>query len=106
MVYIKNTTESQRILLPKNVDGEGQMDLRIWNTIDREGFTLEVSDIPMSRLYYNLAITLPQGLSDGEYEYSLELDGDVLSSGLMIIGESEGADEYNRKITYQQYERE
>lgn len=106
MVYAQNTSESQRILLPRNVDGEGQMVLRIWNTIDRDGFTLEVTDIPMSRLYYNLAISLPEGLSDGEYEYSLKTGENVLSCGLMIIGERDEADEYNRKITYQQYERE
>ena len=106
MVYLQNITSSQVLLLPKNVEAEGEMVLRIWSTIDRAGFTLAVTDIPTYRAYYKFAISLPAGIPDGEYEYQLSKDGKDLSLGLLIIGASEAPTQYDKDITYKQYERE
>lgn len=63
----------------------------------------EVIDLGTSDQYFNLAITLPAGLPNGEYEYTLTDGVSVLSTGLLVIGESAFPSQYNKDITYEQY---
>lgn len=77
------------------------------STIDlSRDHTQTVSDLETSSLYHRLAITLPEGLPDGEYEYTLRDSGIPLSNGLLVIGENTEPDEYQKEITYEQYETE
>lgn len=108
MIYLQNTTESQVMFVPKNgaVPG-GDLLFKAKSTID---LVVEVSqavtDLQTSDLYFNIAVTLPAGLPDGEYEYTI-LAGDVpVSTGLLVIGENSHPTEYNKEIQYEQYETE
>lgn len=107
MIYLKNINEAQIAMIPKN--GEivtGELSLFIKDTVDLNETELSVTDLNTSGLYYNLAVALPDGLSDGEYEYRL-MKGEIkVSCGLLYIGELESPSQYDNNITYKQYESE
>lgn len=87
MIYLKNTPDAQVLFVPRNGERiEGEMDLRLENTTDHQEIDLQVSDIETSGLYFNLAVTLPEGVASGEYGYRLEKDGISVSSGLLSSG--------------------
>lgn len=108
MIYLRNTTDAQVMFIPRN-GGTPQGDLvfRARNTIDLAvEVNRAVTDLRTSDLYLNVAIELPVGLPDGEYEYTL-LSGETrVSSGLLVIGEYAKPSEYDKEIRYEQYETE
>ena len=72
MIYLQNTTESQVLFVPRNgADASGELTLKARNTIDQDFIIDRVLDLKTSDLYFNLAISLPAGCPDGEYEYAL-----------------------------------
>lgn len=106
MIYLQNTTESQRLLVPKNgAVPDGNLVFQAKSTID---LAMEINQVVMdlmtSNLYFNLAVTLPAGLPNGEYEYYLGVGANLLSTGLLVIGEGAEPSEYNKEIEYEQYE--
>ena len=107
MIYLKNISDAQTLMIPKN--GEivtGEMALVMRNTTDNQETTLSVTDLNTSGLYFNLAVALPGGLADGEYQYSLK-DGDIqVSCGLLYIGDLQSPRQHETTITYKQYESE
>lgn len=108
MLYLRNTTESQVLFVPKSgANPDGDLVFKVRSTIDLDEVVNQVViDLRTSDLYLNLAVELPAGLPDGEYEYSLMAGNDTLSSGLLVIGENFRPSEYNKEITYEQYETE
>ena len=107
MIYLHNTSEAQVVFIPRNgVTPEGDLVFKAKSTIDLTDFSQVVTDLQTSDLYYNLAVTLPADLTDGEYEYTLAAGDIILSSGLLVIGENFSPEEYNKTITYEQYETE
>lgn len=107
MIYLKNISEEQTIMVPRN--GEmvtGDVSLVMCNTTDHQEVTMHVKDINTSGLYLNLAVALPEELADGEYQYTLN-DGNILvSQGLLYIGDLQSPSQYEKIITYKQYESE
>ena len=108
MIYLQNTTEAQVMFIPRNGETpRGSLVFKAKSTID---LSMEVNqvvtDLQTSDLYFNLAVTLPDGIPDGEYEYSLYAGEILVSSGLLVIGENFRPSEYNKEITYEQYETE
>lgn len=63
------------------------------NTIDLG----EVEDSLVSSIFYSFEIVLPDGIKDGEYTYELYEDGNMVSTGLVQIGDykQESGKEYN-----------
>lgn len=109
MIYLKNQREEQKLMIPRNSQGgTGSMLFSLKNTIDlTEDLSVEVTDEASYSLYHLISLTLTDDLTEGEYEYSLTEDGKVLSSGLLIVtGESRTVDQYEKDITYEQYEAE
>lgn len=107
MIYLQNTTESQVLYVPKNgTEASGELTLKARNTIDQDFVIDQVLDLNTSDLYYNLAIALPAGCPDGEYEYALMDDGIILSTGILILESSQSRNEYNKDIEYEQYNTE
>lgn len=109
MIYLQNTTESQVLFIPRAITPGNNPPLvfKAVNTIDLSlEINQEVIDLQTSGQYYNIAVTLPSGVQSGEYEYNLIGDGLILASGLLVIGENFSPSEYNKDITYEQYETE
>lgn len=107
MIYLKNISDAQILMIPRN--GEivtGEMSLVMRNTTDQQETTLPVTDLNTSGLYFNLAVSLPGGLADGEYQYSLK-DGNIqVSCGLLYVGDLQSPSQHETTITYKQYESE
>ena len=107
MIYLKNISDAQILMIPRN--GEivtGEMSLVIRNTTDQQETILSVTDLNTSGLYYNLAVALPEEIADGEYQYTLKDSNMQVSYGLLYIGDLQSPSQYERTITYQQYESE
>lgn len=104
MIYLKNKTGAQSLFIPRNgEEASGDMSLVVRNTTDHREFTLSVTDLNISGIYFSLAAVLPEGFADGEYEYALK-DGEIIkSSGIIYIGDLRRPDEYEQTITYKQY---
>ena len=107
MIYLKNISEEQIILVPRN--GEmvtGDVTLVVCNTTDHQEVTLPVREQTTSQIYIKMAVALPEGLVDGEYQYTLK-DGNILvSQGLLYIGDLHSTSQYENTIRYKQYESE
>ena len=107
MIYLKNISDAQILMIPRN--GEivtGEMTLVMRNTTDLRETTLSVTDLNTSGIYFNLAVALPGGLADGEYQYSLK-DGNIqVSCGLLYVGDLQSPSQHETTITYKQYESE
>lgn len=107
MVYLKHTTEQQELLIPKNGGhAQGVMSFKAFSTINLAGFVELVEDRGFSQLFYTLPIKLASNVQKGEYEYTLFLGADILSTGILIIGEGDNVVEYDNIIRYEQYEQE
>lgn len=107
MIYLKNISDAQVLMIPRNGGiVTGEMTLVMRNTTDLQETTLSVTDLNTSGLYFNLAVALPGGLADGEYQYSLK-DGNIqVSCGLLYVGELQSPSQHETTITYKQYESE
>lgn len=107
MIYLKNISDAQILMIPRN--GEivtGEMALVMRNTTDLQETTLSVTDLNTSGLYFNIAVALPGGLADGEYQYSLK-NGDIqVSCGILYVGDLQSPRQHETTITYKQYESE
>lgn len=107
MIYLTNISDAQILMIPRNGGiVTGEMSLVLRNTTDQQETTLSVTDMNTSRLYFHLAVALPEGLADGEYQYTLKNGNIQVSCGLLYIGDLQSASQYERTITYQQYESE
>ena len=107
MIYLKNISDAQILMIPRNGGiVTGEMSLVMRNTTDQKETTLSVTDLNTSGLYFNLAVALPGGLADGEYQYSLK-DGSIqVSCGLLYVGDLQSPSQHETTITYKQYESE
>ena len=108
MIYLQNTTESQVMFIARTgMTPQGNLVFKAKSTINLEvEINQVVTDLQTSDLYFNLAISLPTDLPNGEYEYTLAVGEIRLSTGLLVIGENSHPSEYDKEITYEQYETE
>lgn len=109
MIYLQNTQEAQEVYIPRN-DGsmpDGDLVFKARNTINlTEEIDMYVSDLRVSDLYYFLAVILPEEVTDGEYEYTLSFEDTILATGLLVVGDYTKPDQYEKDVTYEQYETE
>jgi hypothetical protein len=105
MIYLPNTTEAQVVFVPKPcaIPG-GDLVFKAKSTIDLETeINQVVIDLNTSDQYFNLAVTLPGGIPDGEYEYTIMAGEIPVASGLLVIGDYNRPSEYIKDINYEQY---
>lgn len=84
------------------------MRLTIKNTIDLNVILdTEVTDKGTSARFFTFDISLPEGIPDGEYEYTLKGGDTILSTGIINIrGKAENDTQYEKEIQYTQYKPE
>ena len=108
MIYLSNTTDAQVAYVPRDTEVEPGTTLTFTmkSTVDLDVVvTALVIDMGMHRIYYNVALELPEGTAPGEYQYELLGDGELLSSGLAVVRDNgTGVEEYNKQIEYEQYQ--
>ena len=84
----------------------GQLSFQARSTVDLDTpIDVPVSDLNTSGLYFRIALELPEGITEGEYEYELRSGDVILSTGLLYVGElpTERAQEYEKTVEYEQY---
>lgn len=108
MLYLQNTQEAQELFVPKNgIVPPGEVIFKAKSTIDLETMIdVEVVDLNISTIFMLLSVILPADLVVGEYEYSVQVGDQVISSGLLVIGEYDKPDQYEKPIQYEQYNAE
>lgn len=107
MIYLAHTTEEQEVFIPKcKRNSEGSVFLKLVGTISHAGMKGEVELIEETPLYYQIKMILASEIEPGEYEYEFYDMLDVLSSGILVVVESNNAVEYNKTIEYEQYSAE
>lgn len=106
MLYLQNTQEAQELFVPKNgIVPPGEVIFKAKSTIDLETMIdVEVVDLNISTIFMLLSVILPADLVVGEYEYSVQVGDQIISSGLLVIGEFAKPDQYEKTIQYEQYE--
>lgn len=106
MIYLNKTTDAQVVFIPRDTDHTGTLQLTARSTVGLDiPITATMVDLKVHRLCYALAITLPEDLATGEYEYTLKAGGEKVSTGVLVVLDSlENAEQYNKDITYEQYE--
>lgn len=112
MIYLDNTPSPQTVLVPLAADNGADLSRASVTLVGTVGLSSpELSGVNVSRAgtaggWLAVTLTLPEGLADGSYEYRVEADGAVLSSGCAQIGDYDrGTRQYERKTIYKQYER-
>ncbi len=106
MIYLKNTTDAQVVYIPRDTDFTGTLQFSARSTV---GLDIPISatllDLKVHRLCYALALTLPEDIATGEYEYKLTAGGNLVSTGILVILDGPApTGQYNQTITYEQYE--
>lgn len=104
MIYLSNTTQAQSVMIPKERSSKGTLVFSAQSTMNLTIFEKEVVNISSSALYFNVSLTLEDGIPAGEYEYILTDEEGVLSSGIMVVGDLSIPVEYTNEVTYEQYE--
>lgn len=106
MVYLENTTEAQPLFIPRSrAEVVGSLALTLRSTVGLEIVVdAEAIDLDTTPLYYRVAVALPDGIAEGEYEYTLADDTGALATGIAYIGELADPTETDTEIRYEQTE--
>lgn len=119
MIYLRNTTDPQIVLLPF----EAWNGIELWEADSFGHFTfkamldnkeIEVEDDPEEDYpsefghYAGLGLILPEGLADGSYEFTLEITAPASLVGkqtfVVQVGDYDAEKvEYEKTIEYEQY---
>lgn len=106
MLYLRDTTEVQRLALPTNgtaIKGASLL-LSLASTIDRTKTDIPCSLFAYSHRYAVVEVVLPP-VQDGEYSYTLTADGTPVLTGVARIGDNnKDVAVYNTIVTYEQYQ--
>lgn len=131
MLYFKNTTYIQTVRIPASgPKAGGTIVLELVNVINRgapvtvssdqsvrlvdadgrpvldaDGLQIILADMAAtSTLYYVFDVALPEGVTEGEYEYKATVGDTVISCGLAYIGEPKASvTQYDNTVQYEQY---
>ena len=108
MLYLQNTDEAQVLIVPKNCTiPPGDLFFVAKSTIDLSTeINIQVANLDISDTYMHLSVIVPSGCPNGEYEYSVQVGSEIISTGLLIIGENTNPDQYEKPISYEQYKTE
>lgn len=106
MVYLENTTDAQPVFVPRSrEDVTGRLTLTLHGTVGLDTVVdAEAPDLNTSRLYYRIAVALPDGIAEGEYEYTLADEAGTLATGIAYVGTLARPTETDNTINYEQTE--
>ena len=104
MIYLKNISTPQMVLIPKGRETVGSLVFSIKNTINLSvSVNASVVDL-QSKLFILFPVELPADINTGEYEYELTDDAGLVSTGLLVIEGESVVYEHNLSVQYEQYE--
>lgn len=85
MIYINNNTTT--IKVPKYLSNNEDLVFEVTNKMNDEVLNIAVTDTS-KQLYYSINVEdYVAGLIEGEYIYKIKSGNNILSNGLLIVGE-------------------
>ena len=104
MIYLKNTpSKQQSVKIPTASPLAGAIVVTLFSTVERREVLQVAGTAGAKRLYVEVAVTLPKGLADGEYEYQVKAGKAVTDTGVAVIGDYVGEKQYKESFEYKQY---
>lgn len=97
MLYLKNNTERQTVMLPRHsdVNGEGGWLLTFEQTAAGVRQRVVNMNVREGRNYVEATFRLPDLIGVGEFVYTLTHGGVVMSRGLAVVG-----DYHTERVTF------
>lgn len=107
MIYLKNTTESQTVYIPRNRGERTALRLTLFSQMDKRAiYDGAVENVGKHSLYFAVSFALQAKQSEGEYSYTLYSGKTAVAQGIAVIGDYERENpQYDRKREYEQYQR-
>lgn len=114
MIYWPITADALDCYIPNATgytpaDGDPDLFLELRSNVNLTAVTMTVTPASVTPLYFRFSFdgwTIPDGMVEGEYTYTLRLGegGVVLGSGLLIVGDyAAEREQYDKSIEYEQY---
>lgn len=109
MLYLKQTTKEQEAYIPRNyaTPSVGATTLTL-NAVMGDGeLAVNVAAMEMYDRAYKLAVKLSKKVTEGEYEYTLRIGGEVVATGLAQVGDYKAnIISYDEETDIEQYDEE
>lgn len=109
MFYLKQTTKEQEVYIPRNyaTPSVGAVVLTLNDVMGDGELTVNVADIEVYDRTYKLAVKLSKKVTEGEYEYTLRIGGEVVATGLAQVGDYKAnIISYDEETDIEQYDEE
>lgn len=89
MLYLKHTTTEQEVYIPRNyaTPSVGAVVLTLNDVMGDGELAVNVAAMEMYDRAYKLAVKLSKKATEGEYEYTLRIGGEVVATGLAQVGD-------------------
>lgn len=109
MLYLKQTTTEQEAYIPRNyaTPSVGATTLMLNDVMGDGELAVNVADIEVYDRAYKLAVKLSKKVTEGEYEYTLRIGGEVVATGLAQVGDYKAnIISYDEETDIEQYDEE
>lgn len=109
MLYLKQTTKEQEVYIPRNyaTPSVGAVVLTLNDVMGDGELAVNVAAMEMYDRAYKLAVKLSKKATEGEYEYTLRIGGEVVATGLAQVGDYKAnIISYDEETDIEQYDEE
>lgn len=109
MLYLKQTTTEQEAYIPRNyaTPSVGAVMLTLNDVMGDGELAVNVADMEVYDRAYKLAVKLSKKVTEGEYEYTLRIGGEVVATGLAQVGDYKAnIISYDEETDIEQYDEE
>lgn len=109
MLYLKQTTTEQEVYIPRNyaTPSVGAVVLTLNDVMGDGELAVNVTAMEMYDRAYKLAVKLSKKATEGEYEYTLRIGGEVVATGLAQVGDYKAnIISYDEETDIEQYDEE
>lgn len=104
MIYIPNNSKiPQTVTIPVASPLSGAFVFSLRSTVDRREVMTTSGTAGAKRLTVQVTATIPAGLPNGEYEYTLTQNGAAVDTGVAILGAWAREKQYHENIEFKQY---
>lgn len=89
MLYIKQTTSVQSVAVPRNyaLPFSGATTLTLSDVMGGGDIAVSVRSLEVFDRVYKLSVKLSKKMTEGEYEYTLRIGGEIVATGLAQVGD-------------------
>lgn len=108
-MYLKQTTKEQEVYIPRNyaTPSVGAVGLTLNDVMGDGELAVNVAAIEMYDRAYKLSVKLSKKVTEGEYEYTLRIGGEVVATGLARVGDYKAnIISYDEETDIEQYDEE